>query len=345
MTNVEFFAGILAVVWIAYFVTGIVRSYSLKYSIVDRPNERSSHTTPTPRGGGLAIAICTLIGILCLTYSGHLSDSIGIALLGGGGLVSLIGWVDDHIDIPAMWRGLSYFIAALWGCYYLGAGNLFGLDMSSSVPVIVIVYSIFTLGITWLVNLYNFMDGSDGLAATQAICTSLAGAYIFITGNEFGLGIVCLLIASSCAGFLFWNWAPAKIFMGDVSSCLLGFVFGVLMIAGIVTGTTTLFVWFILLSLFIWDSTFTLIKRIISGEKWYMAHRTHAYQKLLQNGMSHSSLALYTLAINICILWPLSFCAYHWPDLAIYLFVFSVGFSYLLWGSILHISNGRRNIS
>jgi glycosyltransferase WbpL len=319
------------VVLFTYIVTGFIRRYSLKNSLIDKPNERSSHTVPTPRGGGLSISVSILSSIVILMLANWLPKNIAVAMLGGGCLVTIIGWLDDHQDISALWRACSYLFAAIWALYFIGHLESINFGKPVIISVGLIISLLIALGIAWLINLYNFMDGTDGIAAIQAISTGAPAGVIFWINSQLGLAIICFVIVAACVGFLFWNWSPAKIFMGDVSSCLIGFMFAVLAIAGEYTNSMPIAVWLILLAVFIWDATFTLIRRILTGEKWYAAHRSHAYQRLTQLGISHSKLALSVLILNVIILWPLAYMAYKWDNATLYLLIVSIILMYILW--------------
>lgn len=308
--------------------------YSLKNSLIDKPGERSSHSTPTPRGGGLPISILILFTVFIFTLTGFIPQNYAIALSFGGLLVSIVGWVDDHRDISAGLRGILYFLASMIALYFIG-----GLDKIIIGDLVLHVgffwgSVIAIIGITWITNLYNFMDGADAIASVQAITAGLFAGILFSINNQHGMSIVCFTIITACGAFLFWNWPPARIFMGDVGSCMIGYTFGVVTIIGEVTNSVHIYIWIILLSVFIGDATFTLVKRVISGDKWYTAHRSHGYQKLIQLGVSHSILAIYLLLFNICILWPIAFIAYKWKFLSIYMVLLSIILVFILWSVI-----------
>jgi len=284
--------------------TGIVRRYSLRNEVLDVPNARSSHTVPTPRGGGLSIAIAAVAIEVMLAASGGLPVDIALALAGGGLLVSVTGWIDDHRELAAGWRAVVQFAAAFWALYWLGGFPTLDVGVVTlrlgwlGIPLA-------ALGIVWLTNLYNFMDGTDAFAGVQGLCGGLAGAAVLFAGGAPGLGTVSLTLAAASAGFLVWNWPPARIFMGDVGSYLLGFSFAVLALAGEHAGAYPAFGWSILLGVFVWDATFTLARRVLRGEKWYSAHRAHAYQRIVQLGWSHRRLAGWAVLANVLVLWPL----------------------------------------
>ena len=338
MSNIEnyyIYAGIyLTFIFIlSAILTKYILTYSLSHNLIDNPGERSSHLKPTPRGGGLSISIIILFTVVLCAVLKIMAFRDASALLFGGVLISLVGWIDDHKDISAAWRGFLYFIAACLAMIILGGFN--NIKIGTTTIQLGYIGSILAIiGITWLTNLYNFMDGTDGLASLQAITASCVAGLMFWSNEEYGMAIVCLSVTSACAGFLVWNWPPAKIFMGDVGSCMLGFTFGICAVIGEKTESVYLYLWISLLSVFIMDATLTLIKRIITGEKWYIAHRTHGYQKLIQLGMSHSDLAISFIILNIFLILPFSYVAYHWKNLSTYMILSNMLLILLLWSFI-----------
>jgi Fuc2NAc and GlcNAc transferase len=176
------------------------------------------------------------------------------------------------------------------------------------------------VGMVWLVNLYNFMDGIDGIAGVEAVCAAGFGAGLLATHGMPGLAAVAAVLAASCAGFLFWNWPPAKIFMGDVGSGFLGFSFGLLAVGSARQQAPLLWPWLILLLLFVVDATVTLLRRFFGGERWYEAHRSHAYQHASRR-WGHRTVTQMVAALNVVWLFPLSWAATAWPRLA---FAFTV---------------------
>jgi len=290
-----------------------VRNYSLRNNVVDIPNERSSHLVPTPTGGGLAISLSILLSIFILSGLSGDTVSLSIVLSSGVFLIGLIGWFDIHKEVPVLIRAVLYLVTSIWAVWFLGGVKSFSVG-GIAIKSFWVVNFISVLWIAWLVNLYNFMDGTDGLAGVEALSTALFGTLFFISSGHILAGIICVTIVSSTSGFLVWNWAPAKIFMGDVGSCSLGFTFAVLAVYGQITGSASLEIWLILLSIFIADASFTLIKRLFTGEIWYRAHNTHAYQRLVQMGLSHDKLALYVLIINTLILGPIAYFVWQNPE-------------------------------
>jgi Fuc2NAc and GlcNAc transferase len=283
---------------LSWVLTSVVRRYALAHSVLDVPNARSSHSVPTPRGGGLAIAVALLLGVAGGMVLGVVPVPVGAALVGGGVLIAGIGWIDDHRPVSARWRALVHFSAASWALYCLGGLPRIGIgdaDIGLGIGGALLA----AVGIVWSTNLYNFMDGIDGIAAGQAVTAGLAGAVLAAGAGDRGIAASALLVAAASAGFLLWNWAPARIFMGDVGSGLLGFSFAVLAVASENRGGLPLLLWVLLLGVFVVDATVTLVRRIAAGQRWYEAHRSHAYQRMVQAGASHARVSLSVLALGV----------------------------------------------
>src|ERR1035437_5768552 len=304
---------VMLLVFISSLVlTGVVRQYALRRQVLDIPNGRSSHSVPTPRGGGVSIVVVFLLAVLLFVQRGDISNSLGWALTGGGLAVAVAGFLDDHFRVPAWVRLLIHFAAAGWALWQLnGMGPLhlgwISWDWGWVGQLLALV------GLVWMINLYNFMDGIDGLAGQEALCASGLGGLVLACSGLAGLAEAALVLAGASAGFLVWNWPPAKIFMGDVGSGFLGFVFGVLTIASAKERPWLLWPWLILLSVFIVDSTLTLMRRLITGARWYEAHCSHAYQHAAQRLSRHLKVTLTIAAVNVVWLFPLAWGACVWP--------------------------------
>jgi Fuc2NAc and GlcNAc transferase len=284
---------------LSWLLASRVRLYALD-RLLDVPNERSSHSVPTPRGGGLAIAFTALGGIVLAAILRWIDWNLAIALVGGGTMIAAIGWIDDHRSLSALTRFAVQFTSAGWAIYWLG--GLPSLSVGSATLHIGIVGSILgIIGIVWAINLYNFVDGIDGLAAGEAISTGVIGGLILLAMGQTGLATVSLIIAAANAGFLPLNWAPARLFMGDVGSGMLGYLFAVLAIASENSGAVPLLLWVLLLGAFVFDATVTLCRRIAHGERWYHAHHSHAYQRMVQAGKSHAQVSSTILVINLAL--------------------------------------------
>ena len=272
MTAILIVAGIAT-----WLMTAALRRYALSRSLLDIPNARSSHTLPTPRGGGVAFVVAFMVGVLVLGWAGYVAPSVLVGILGAGGLVAVIGFMDDHGHIAARWRLLGHFAAAAWGLAWLGGLppiSVFGWPLHA----LWLAAPLGLLYLVWLLNLYNFMDGIDGIASIEAICVCLGGTVLFWLAGAPGAAWLPLLLAATVTGFLIWNFPPARIFMGDAGSGFLGIVLGLLAIVAGWIDPLLFWGWLILLGVFVVDATFTLARRLLRGERVYEAHRSHAYQ-------------------------------------------------------------------
>jgi Fuc2NAc and GlcNAc transferase len=291
----------------SWVLTGLLRRYALAKNLIDEPNERSSHSVPTPRGGGIAIVLTFLVGLVILWELSLLEDRLVLALTGAGLLVAIIGFMDDHGHIAARWRLLAHFSAAGWLLFWLGGlpplfifGTVFDLGWAG--------HLLASVALVWLLNLYNFMDGIDGIAGIEALSTTLVGALLMsLAIDHQGMASLHMLISASVAGFLVWNFPPAKIFMGDAGSGFLGLMLAALVLYSAHIAPQMFWVLLILLGVFIVDATYTLIRRLLRGDKVYGAHRSHAYQYATRKYRSHLTITLSVLVVNLFWLAPWSF--------------------------------------
>jgi Fuc2NAc and GlcNAc transferase len=286
-------------------LTGLIRRYALLSNLIDVPNQRSSHTLPTPRGGGMAFVVVFLFSIGGLSALGVLTQDQSWSLIGAGAWVAFVGFLDDHRDIPASWRLLTHFIGAGWGLYWLGGFpplQVFGqvIDLGGFGHVFGLFY------LVWLLNLYNFMDGIDGIAGIEAITVCLGGMLLFLLTGNHNVWLEPALLAAATAGFLFWNFPPAKIFMGDAGSGFLGIVLGLISLHSAWLNPSFFWSWLCLLGVFIVDATWTLGCRFRRGESLREAHRSHAYQIAALRYGSHKTVALFVGAVNLFWLLPLA---------------------------------------
>ncbi len=260
----------------------------------------------TPRGGGVAIVLTTLIALPVLGALGALAWQTLWGLVGGGALVALIGFADDRGHIAPLWRLLGHLAAAAWVLAWLGG-----------LPTLSILGFVLELGwfgnglaalyLVWLLNLTNFMDGIDGIAGVETITTSLGGVLLYVVvapGNTQWLAP--LVLASATLGFLVWNWPPAKIFMGDAGSGFLGLMLAALSLQAAWVSPALFWSWVILLGAFVVDATVTLLRRVMRGERFYEAHRSHAYQHAAQRWRAHRPVTIVVGAINLCWLLPVA---------------------------------------
>ena len=300
------YAGVLWVV--GFFATAIgvavFTRLSLRRGFFDIPNERSSHSTPTPRGGGLIIVVVTLAGYAAIGWAFGLPISWGYIV--GALMVAAISWVDDLRSVPFWARLIVHIAAALILIQDVGFWSNIAVPLvTNDIYVGNFVGILLTVGwLVWLLNAYNFMDGIDGIAALQAVVAGTAWAVLAWTLELPSVFLFTGLLACSSAGFLLHNWQPAKIFMGDVGSAFLGFTLAAVPLiarkelkteASMLPVVAVLFVWF-----FVFDTVFTLIRRLLDGKRVWEAHREHIYQRMIIEGKSHSSVSLiYGLAASL----------------------------------------------
>lgn len=306
-TVIELLSGLFLTGIASWLLTGLLRRYALKKNLIDLPNQRSSHLVPIPRGGGMAIVLAFMSGMFLLYKYKGLDISVLMALFGAGVLVALVGFLDDHGHVPPLWRLLTHFLAVAWGLTWLG-----GLPALTTFGHIILPgwlgYMVVAVALVWLLNLFNFMDGIDGIAASEAIFVAGSG-YLFAShGMHADQQLVAVLLIGATVGFLIWNWPPAKIFMGDVGSGFLGVTLGVYAYWAITDDVVSTWSWIILFGVFVVDATFTLLRRIQQRQKWYAAHRTHAYQNAAKK-WGHLRVTLAISLINLFWLLPIAYLA------------------------------------
>jgi Fuc2NAc and GlcNAc transferase len=300
----KIFAFNLIVFVLTYFGVWIFRRWSSRREIFDIPNERSSHTEPTLRGGGVIIVIICLFAFLILSiFSGQ---QIIWSYLIGALIVSIVSLFDDVKTISPFWRFLCHSLAAGMVIWQVQGFDKLLIPFYGIVQAGFLGNIIAFLWIVWLINAYNFMDGIDGIAASQAVTAGIGWLLIGVLYNFDQIGLYGGVVAFSALGFLIHNWQPAKIFMGDVGSAFLGFTFAVFpllnrerienpVLDGYLPWIAGFLVWF-----FVFDAVLTLIKRMLRGEKIWQAHREHIYQRLVIAGISHSTVtAIYTVCSGI----------------------------------------------
>ncbi len=289
----------------------LFRRWSLRRKLLDVPNERSSHQTPTPRGGGIVIVAVSLISYAL--HTNFITHNFQWSYFGAAVLIAFISWLDDLFSISSVGRFLIHCLAALIIVFFLGFFQTIYFPYYGQINLGLWGAIITFLWIVWLINAYNFMDGIDGIAGLQAVT---AGLGWFFIGQILGLSGISFyggVLAFSSLGFLVENWDPARIFLGDVGSAFLGFSFAVLpFLEPKTTSESAPLMPFIVISLvwlFIFDTVFTFVRRFLKREKVWEAHRSHIYQRLVIAGLSHKkvsgiygAISFFTAALTILIL-------------------------------------------
>jgi Fuc2NAc and GlcNAc transferase len=276
-----------------------------RMGMLDFPNERSSHTVPTPRMGGVPMVAAALLAFGCWAFiaTGEVFPMKGLpssTLFAFA--MSVLGFWDDLSRLSPLTRFLFQLITAI---LFLWAWT----GLFPTVPLWGVTLPQFlwlltgAIWIVWMVNLYNFMDGIDGLAGGEAAVASSFFFLIFARYGESGWAVANLFVAAASMGFLVYNWPPARVFMGDAGSAFLGAFFGIQSVIAAITTPIPFPVLVLPFSNFILDTTFTLFRRMWRGEKWYLAHRSHFYQRMTNMGMSHKKVTLFELlsVIGACI--------------------------------------------
>ena len=295
MTLVFFLFAIFIVSWslVRWF-----RSYALNKGLLDNPNARSSHTLAIPRGGGLVFLLLWMLVAVGVILGDIWTIDQMLVFLPGAVLVGWVGYWDDHYSLAARWRASVHFLASVSGLVMIGGMNNLGFGiMGMNLGWLSTVLAVFV--IVWSINLFNFMDGTDGIAGVEALFIFGVGGLVLWQADGSSLAIPGWILAATVAGFLVWNWPKAKIFMGDVGSGFLGFMIAMFAIAGEIWYKVPVLLWLILYGVFWFDATITLVRRILAREKWYAAHRSHAYQRLHHIAKwSHKKILMGVIIIN-----------------------------------------------
>lgn len=304
----------------SFGLTYLIMHLALIKNIVSIPNERSLHSVPIPVGGGLAIVITWYIGITLLYFSGVVESNLYFALMSGI-ILTIISFIDDVITIKPVIRLFFHFAAAIIAFILLGGLRQF-ITPEMNIDYRFITYPMAVIGMVWFINLFNFMDGVDGFASTEAIIVCLV--MFFLTGS-----IINVVLISCIGGFLFWNWPKARIFMGDVGSIQLGFILVVLGIYSHNSYQFSILNWIMITSPFWFDATLTLLRRWKNNENLGQAHKKHAYQRIVQSGFSHLHVNISLIIINIFVF--LMILIYReYKILQIPLFLLTLGFFYMV---------------
>ena len=289
-------------------MVGWLRPRLLAVNMVDLPDERRQHVQPTPRGAGLGMALAVALMLLGLWLVGSFPMSwvASVWLLVVG--VSAVGGIEDHWGLSVAVRLLGQFALALL------ALAVVGLALTES------LIWLLCLALVWSMNLHNFMDGSDGLTGLQGVWVGL-GVALWFVGQGDGWGAsVGMVLAGACGGLLLWNWPPAKVFMGDSGSLMIGAMVAWLLIWGHVNDSLPWWLAALWVSVFVVDTTATLLLRLLRGARWYTAHHDHAYQRLIAMGATHSQVLMGFVAINLVLIMPVALCIWAQqvgPELAV----------------------------
>ena len=295
-------------------LTGLFRSVAQRARLNDVPVSRSAHSAPVPVGGGLSIVVLLLL-VAGYGYSVEIIRINELAALMAGLVIACIGMVDDVKQLDIRWRIPAQFLASIYVVYCLG--DVPAIDFGLFVfPESLLLNVIAVFALVWLLNLFNFMDGIDGIAATELIAVNLISIVIVINTDEL-ITLLSAGLAAAAGGFLLWNWAPAKIFMGDVGSSFIGFSLGVMALLSMHHGSMTVWTWVLLVGVFIVDATLTLFNRFRRKQRWVEGHASHAYQNAARHYKSHAKVTITVLLINLFWLGPLAWLSMQYPEMGL----------------------------
>ncbi len=276
--------------------------------MIVQPGDRQSHGEATPTGGGLGLVASTIITAMLVQIYFPLPVFWWQGVLPGVVVLTIIGWLDDRRPVSSLLRLLVQLAVSLW---------LIGF-VCSQVDLYSLLWCVNgVLAVLWVMNLYNFMDGSNGMAGFQGVFSGLVLGFFFYLDNQYSMTLLSTAVAAACAGFLPLNFPRAKIFMGDVASVPLGFIFASLAIYGILSGALGLASSLLVMSVFFVDTTLTLLARAIRGERWYTAHNQHVYQRLIAKGWSHSRVLVAYQITNLVLVLPAIVLAEIYPANAV----------------------------
>lgn len=302
----DFFYAALAAAVLSFVLTGLATAYARRKGLLDHPGERHSHTVATPRGGGAGLLAALLLSSLWFVGV-EWPGAWLTCILPGAVVIAAMGAWDDHTSLGVALRisiQLAVSVYLLW-CAAV-SGWVHGALMMVAGGFMIV----------WMTNLYNFMDGSNGLAGLQGIFGGAVLSFLFYVSGDYPFSMLSLLLAASCAGFLPWNMGRARVFMGDVGSLALGFLFAAFLLYGAGTGAFGIPVALMLMLLFLTDSTLTLLSRVFRRERWYTAHRQHLYQRMIADGWTHGRVAMLYQAVNLALVLPGIVVAVRFPGIA-----------------------------
>ncbi|MFT4629137.1 MAG: Fuc2NAc and GlcNAc transferase [Dinoroseobacter sp.] len=286
------------VVLISWWATKLLIKVLLKHQIVDTPNDRSMHQGSVPRGGGIVIVACLLIALIAVGMVSQRYQVFGALTILVLAWAVLSGWDDKH-DLSPRKRIVFQLLFAYMSIAALGYVSTIQLNASSAVWLASFGAIATFVSIIGLANLYNFMDGMDGLAAAQTIVASVTMSFWFWQAGDSQLGLVCLVLGAASYGFLLHNWQPAKVFMGDIGSVTIGAFFALMIVFANTRYQIPVLSFVLLFGVFVFDASVTMLRRIIRREKIWLPHRTHFYQRLALAGIDHSRVVIAAIVLMV----------------------------------------------
>ena len=308
--------------FLTVLLTVVIEKVAARLSLIDYPVARSAHLSPKPSGGGIVIIGTFLICTNFYYFYGYILDHTFYALLGTIPIAA-VGLFDDLSRASLRLRLLIQFLAVFWVIFWFEGVPSIDFSLFEITNRWVLMF-LGVVSVVWLLNLYNFMDGIDAIAATEVLFVNVMSSIFAIHSGDMALALLSASLFAATAGFLVWNWPPAKLFMGDVGSSSIGFILGVLALASIHSGTLTVWTWLILLGVFVADSGVTLIVRFVNKEKWHEGHSCHAYQNVARRWESHEKVVIWILLVNLIWISPLSWISFLYPKIGFYICFFAL---------------------
>jgi Fuc2NAc and GlcNAc transferase len=310
---------VIAIIILSFLLTLILTQYYIQFAskrnILDFPSDRGSHAEPKPRGGGVVFVLVMTISFASIHFHDQLhsklSDVILWPMLMGGLVIAYVGFLDDCKGLSQIARLLVHLTT------FAVVFSFYPLPLSANPYLYWPLFILAVIASGWMLNLYNFMDGIDGIAASEGVFVFLSAALlIYISSDDTKIITVLLCAAAALLGFLWLNWPPSKLFMGDVGSGFIGYLMALLIGITWKYGLMQPPVWAILLGFFIFDATATLFKRVIKGEQFYKAHKEHLYQRLARRWNSHKTITLFVILIDTVWLLPMAWLAIKYPEIS-----------------------------
>lgn len=291
--------------WVA--IASVIITYGCchilnRHQLFDIPNERSSHTVPVVRGGGVAFTLLYLVVLLVIMINGDIARADLLVLIVGGLLLAVVGFADDKYGLSSWHRLLVQCLCTAVSVVVL----FFEVAVLDSSLMFLWLFLVALVSVWWI-NLFNFLDGIDGYAISEAVFISLAAAGLCYRADAETSVQLFLMLAASLVGFAIINWPPARLFMGDAGSYFLGFIIAMLAILTVRDQLISPLSWLVLTALFWIDASYTLASRILNGERWAQAHRSHAYQILSRRWGSHQRVTSAAILVNVIWLFPLTY--------------------------------------
>lgn len=303
------------------FFSLLYKKIAINNNIIAIKNHRTLHLSSTPKGGGIVFSFLFFLSIIFIWWSWQLPRELFIIFGVGGMFASIFGFIDDIKNIRAIFKLIVQIFLALWVIYWLENAGMLEFDWIPK--FLVLPFLLFF--VVWIINAYNFIDGIDGLAASGAIFISLTLTFSLIINNgPIEIMSIFVLIAAVVSGFLLFNWPPATIFMGDSGSVFLGYIFGSMLLFTTLSGNISIWSWLTVFGYFFADTTLTQIIRVVLVKKWYLPHRSHAYQNLARITGSHLKVTSGIVFYNLLWVLPLTLLSALWPEVGVVTAILSI---------------------